>query len=168
MKTNSNIRVQWLAVLVGLLLLIVKFVAYFWTNSNAILTDALESIVNVLAGVFTLVSLYFAARPKDRNHPYGHGKVEFLSAAFEGGLIVLAGIAMMVKAGYNLFHPIEIKSLDIGMVLIGAAGFVNYGMGWLLIQQGEKGNSLALKAGGAHLQSDAYSTVGLFLGLGLM
>lgn len=168
MKTNPNIRVQWLAVVVGLLLLIVKFAAYFWTNSNAILTDALESIVNVLAGGFTLVSLYFAALPKDRNHPYGHGKIEFLSAAFEGGLIVLAGISMVVKVAYNLFNPIEIKGLDIGIVLIGAAGIVNYGMGWLLIQQGEKGNSLALKAGGAHLQSDAYSTVGLFLGLGLM
>lgn len=157
-----------MAVLVGLLLLGVKFVAYFWTNSNAILTDALESIVNVLAGVFTLASLYFAARPKDRNHPYGHGKIEFLSAAFEGGLIVLAGVSMMVKAAYNLFNPIEIKGLDIGIGLIAVAGLVNYGMGWLLIRQGEQGNSLALKAGGQHLQSDAYSTVGLLVGLALM
>ncbi len=168
MKKNANIQFQYVVIFVGIVLLIAKFIAYFLTQSNAILTDALESIINVLAGLFTLVSLYFAAQPKDRNHPYGHGKIEFLSAAFEGSLILLVGIGMMVKMGYNVFYPVEIKELDIGIALTAMAGVINYGMGWMLVRQGKKGSSLALQASGTHLQSDAYSTVGLVLGLGLM
>lgn len=149
-------------------MLILKFTAYFFTHSNAILTDGLESIVNVLAGIFTLVSLYYAAIPKDLNHPYGHGKIEFLAAGFEGSLILLVGVGMIVKASYNVFFPIKIGELDIGILLTGIAGLVNYGMGWMLVRQGEIGSSLALTASGKHLQSDAYSTVGLVLGLLLM
>lgn len=168
MKKNANIQIQYVVIVIGIVLLITKFAAYFLTQSNAILTDALESIINVLAGGFTLASLYFAAQPKDRNHPYGHGKIEFLSAAFEGSLILLVGVGMMAKVGYNVFYPIEIKELDIGILLTAIAGVINYGMGWMLVRQGEKGSSLALESSGKHLQSDAYSTVGLVLGLALM
>lgn len=164
-QARENIRIQLFAVLVGLLLLLAKFSAYFITHSNAILTDALESIINVVAGGVATYSLLLAALPKDRNHPYGHGKVEFLSAGFEGTLIALAGILIAVKSVYNLWHPIRLHDLDTGMMLTSVAGAVNYGVGWLLYRNGKRTNSLTLMAGGKHLQSDAYSSLGLLLGL---
>lgn len=162
---QQNIRVQIVAVSIGIILLVAKFVAYFITHSNAILTDALESIINVVAGAVAVYSLILAALPKDRNHPYGHGKVEFLSAGFEGTLIALAGLIIAAKSVYNFFHPIELHKLDVGMFLAGTAGAINYGVGWLLERNGRRSNSLTLIAGGKHLQSDAYSSVGLIAGL---
>src|SRR5690606_41364193 len=89
----------------------VKFGAYLLTNSNAILTDAMESIVNVVASGFAFYSIHLAARPKDQNHPYGHGKVEFFSVFLEGGLIFIAGVLILGKALYNLFFPEAIDRL---------------------------------------------------------
>ena len=96
-QTVIKIRIMKIVLFVGVLLLGIKFFAYYLTHSNAILTDALESVVNVLAASFALYSMYFASRPKDHDHPYGHGKIEFLSAGFEGGMITIAGIAMIIK-----------------------------------------------------------------------
>ncbi|MGB1205951.1 MAG: cation diffusion facilitator family transporter [Chitinophagales bacterium] len=167
-KQQKNISIQSIALGVGILLLLIKFVAYFLTHSNAILTDALESIINVVAGSVALMSLIFAALPKDRNHPYGHGKVEFLSAGFEGMLIIIAGLSIIVKSIYNLYYPNDLQALDIGIALTALAGFINYFLGIMMIRQGEKSHSMTLVAGGEHLKSDAYSTVGLVLGLGLI
>ena len=91
-------RIQLLAVSVGILLLIAKFAAYYLTHSNTILTDALESIINVVAGAFALYSLYLSSKPKDYDHPYGHGKVEFISAGFEGIMIAIAGVLIIGKS----------------------------------------------------------------------
>lgn len=143
----------------------VKFVAYYLTNSNAILTDALESIINVVAGTFALFSMYIAIKPSDENHPYGHGKIENLSAGFEGGLIFLAGIWIMVNSIQALFRPPELKALDIGIWLTGIAGLFNYLIGTYLQRQGKKYNSLLMIADGKHLVSDTVSSVGLVLGL---
>src|SRR6478672_8292661 len=99
-NSREKILVQAFTLFVGVLLLAVKFFAFFKTNSNAILTDALESIINVVAGGFGLYGLYLAAKPHDEDHPYGHGKIEFISASIEGSLILSAGIAMIIKAGY--------------------------------------------------------------------
>lgn len=165
---NPNIRFQRTVLFIGIGLLVIKFIAWYITRSNAILTDALESIVNVFAGAFALLSLIIAARPKDKDHPYGHGKVEFLSAGLEGGFIAFAGIYMIGKAVYNFFFPIEIQNLDIGMVLIVFAGIVNFITGYYLEKRGEESNSHAMMADGKHLQSDAWSTVGLLAGLALI
>lgn len=105
--------------------MLAKFVAYFITHSNAILTDALESIVNVLASSFAFYSIYLATLPKDTNHPYGHGKVEFFSAFLEGTLISIAGIIIILKSGYDLVFPKPIFQLFEGAVIIGATGVVN-------------------------------------------
>ena len=94
---QKNLSVQKWVALVSVLLLIIKFVAYYSTHSVSILTDALESIVNVAAGFIGLYSLYVAAKPRDINHPYGHGKAEFLSAAIEGTLITSAGAIIFIK-----------------------------------------------------------------------
>src|SRR5690606_30840022 len=95
-----------------------KFVAYSITHSNAILTDALESIVNVMASSFAFYSIYLASMPRDENHPYGHGKVEFFSALLEGGLIFIAGLVIVGKAIYNLYFPAEIHQILDGMGIL--------------------------------------------------
>lgn len=154
-----------LVFITGIALLIVKFTAYYLTHSNAILTDALESIVNVLAGAFALYSLYYAARPKDENHPYGHGKIEFLSSGVEGGMITLAGIGMIAKGIMAFFHNDVVEKAELGAYLSGAAGLVNYILGAFLIKRGKKFHSDIMVADGKHLVSDTVSSIGLVAGL---
>lgn len=144
-----------------------KFVAYSLTHSNAILTDALESIVNIMASSFAFYSIYLAAIPKDENHPYGHGKVEFFSAFFEGGLIIIAGLLIVGKSIYNLYYPAEIHQILDGMWILAITGVVNFSLGRYLIQKSKDFNSITLFADGKHLQTDAYSTLGLLVGLTL-
>ncbi len=167
-NNKEKIGVQSFALAIGLIILVVKFYAFFTTNSNAILTDALESIINIIAGGFGLYSLYLAAKPHDEDHPYGHGKIEFISASIEGSLIFAAGVAMIIKSTYNLFKPIEISSLDIGLVLIVISGIINFGLGHYAQKSGEKNSSLTLIASGEHLKSDAYTSIGLLIGLGFI
>jgi cation diffusion facilitator family transporter len=167
-NNKEKIGIQAFALAVGLIILGVKFYAFFITNSNAILTDALESIINIIAGGFGLYSLYLAAKPHDDDHPYGHGKIEFISASIEGSLILAAGVAMIIKSVYNLFQPIKISSLDTGLILVVISGAINFALGHFAQKSGEKNNSLTLIASGEHLKSDAYSSVGLLVGLGFV
>ena len=158
-------KVILLALVVGILLMLAKFTAYLITSSNSILTDAAESIVNILASLFAFYSIYVAAQPKDLNHPYGHGKVEFFSVFIEGALIIIAGVLISFKSIYNLFYPHQISELVIGTVIIGISGLINYALGYYLIDQSKKHNSLTLNADGKHLQTDAYTSAGLVIGL---
>jgi cation diffusion facilitator family transporter len=161
-------RIQLLAVSVGILLLIAKFAAYYLTHSNTILTDALESIINVVAGAFALYSLYLSSKPKDYDHPYGHGKVEFISAGFEGIMIAIAGVLIIGKSAISFFNPRPLEHLDIGLAIVVGSGLVNYLLAVLLVKTGEKHASLTLKADGEHLKSDAYSSLGVLVGLVLI
>ena len=167
-EDTIKIKVQKRIVLVSCLLLGGKFLAFFLTNSVGILTDALESIVNVTAGFISLYSITVASRPLDEDHPFGHGKVELISASIEGILIFIAGIAIIFEGIRRLFHPSDLYQLDIGIVVVALAGVANYVMGWYSIYIGKKYDSIALVAGGKHLQSDTYSTIGLVLGLLLL
>lgn len=167
-NSKEKIAVQSFTLVVGFILLAVKFFAFFKTNSNAVLTDALESIINIVAGGFGLYSLYLASKPHDEDHPYGHGKIEFISASIEGSLIFSAGIIMIIKAGYNFFFPITIGHLDIGLILIVISGIINFIIGNIAVKNGEKNSSLTLIASGEHLRADAYTSVGLLIGLGLI
>ena len=166
MKTQQqNLNIQkWIAA-ISVLLLAVKFLAYYLTHSVAILTDAMESIVNVAAGFIGLYSLYISAKPRDINHPYGHGKAEFLSAAVEGTLILSAGAIIIYKAVQHLIYPGPINSIDKGMILVGITGLVNLCVGFLGFRYGKRNQSLALVASGRHLISDSYSTFGIVAGL---
>lgn len=155
---------RWVAV-VSIILLAVKFVAFYYTGSVAVLTDAMESIVNVIAGLIGLYSLYIAAQPRDLNHPYGHGKAEFLSAAVEGILIGLAGIFILYEAIEKLVHPTVVKKIDLGIILIASTALINYVLGFICVKKGRKNNSLALEASGKHLQTDTYSTLAVVAGL---
>lgn len=145
-----------------------KIIAYLLTNSVGILTDALESTINVLTGFISLYSISIALKPKDAGHPFGHGKIESISASVEGILIIMAGLIIIVEAIRRLFNPLEIQQLDIGIVIVAIAGVVNYILGYYSIKTGRKHQSIALVAGGKHLQSDTYSTIGLVVGLILL
>lgn len=160
-----KLKVQKRIVLVSFVILIAKFIAYYVTHSVGVLTDALESIVNVVAGAVSLYSLHLAMQPQDRNHPFGHGKIELISASSEGILIIIAGIMIIYEAVKRLLFPIEIQKLDIGIYIIAFSGVINYLLGTYSIRTGKKHNSVALVAGGKHLHSDTYSTIGLVIGL---
>jgi len=157
-----------MALAIGFLLMVAKFVAFFLTSSNAILTDALESIANIVAGCFALYSLWLASHPGDANHPYGHGKVEFLSAAFEGALILLTGIVIISKSIYNVIYPQELNALPTGIILTAGSGVINYLLGIYLVRKGNQYRSMTIEADGQHLKSDAYSSAGILLGLGIL
>lgn len=162
---KNNLRLQKSIAYTSSALLIVKFLAYYVTHSVAILTDALESIVNVVAGFIGLYSLYIAGKPRDLNHPYGHGKAEFVSAAVEGTLILSAGAIIIFSAVKNLLLPQVITSIDTGIYLVAATAIVNWLLGFVAKRQGTRHNSLALIASGKHLQADSYSTFAIIAGL---
>jgi cation diffusion facilitator family transporter len=164
-SSKQTFKVQKWVTLVGVLLLGIKFTAYFLTHSVAILTDALESIVNVVAGFIALYSIYVAGKPRDDDHPYGHGKAEFLSAGIEGTLISLAGIWIIVESVDKLLNPAPLHQLDTGIILIAVSGLVNYIAGTVAERTGKRNQSMAITATGKHLKSDAYSTAGLMAGL---
>ena len=165
---QQNLKVQKWVAAISLLILVVKFIAYYSTHSVAILTDALESIVNVAAGFIGLYSLYIAAKPKDMDHPYGHGKAEFLSAAIEGTMIGSAGAIILYKAVQNLIHPVELHKIDYGIILVAATAVANFAVGYYCLRIGKRNNSEALIASGKHLQSDTWSTLGIIIGLLLL
>lgn len=162
---HTNKKAILVSLCVGVILMVAKFVAYAITNSNAILTDAAESIVNIVASSFAFYSIYLSTQPKDENHPYGHGKVEFFSAFIEGVLIVIAGIIIVAKSGFDLFYPKQIQQLFEGAIIIGVTGFVNLIIGLYLIKTGKANKSLTLEADGKHLLTDTITSAGLIVGI---
>ena len=168
MSFKSDIRLQRNVIIIGLVLMAIKISAFLITRSNTILTDALESLVNISAGTFSLYSLHFASKPSDSSHPYGHGKIEFISGILEGFLINVAGFVMIAKSTYNFFNPEEIGKLDIGIGLALFAGIVNFLMGMRLQKQGELKHSMSMKSEGAHLKSDGYTSFAMVLGLSVV
>ncbi len=148
-----------------MVLFVAKIIAYYLSHSLAILSDALESIVNVLAGFIGLYSLYVAAKPKDTEHPYGHGKAEFISAAAEGALIIAAGFLILYETFQNFIDNKPLQQLDTGLYLIAATAIINYIAGFICINIGRRNNSSALQASGKHLQLDAWSTLGIIAAL---
>ena len=165
---QQNLSIQKKIAVLSVILFLIKILAWILTDSVAILTDALESIVNVAASLLGIYSLSVSARPKDVDHPYGHGKVEFISSAVEGTLICVAGILIIVHAIKNISTPHELKQLDIGILLVAATAVVNYVAGYFCERTGHKNNSLPLIAGGKHLKSDTYTTGGIIIGLLLL
>src|SRR5262244_2566631 len=164
-RSDYSNRVAWLSLLVSGGLLAVKFVAYQLTDSAAVLSDALESIVNVIASSFALFSVTLSARPPDASHPYGHGRVEFFSAGFEGALIATAAVAIVWAAFPRVLSPQPIAQLSLGMTLVCAAGAANALLGVYLQYVGRRTHSLALVADGKHLLSDAYTSAGVLVGI---
>lgn len=158
-------RAALVSIGVGISLMVVKFAAFALTGSAAVLSDALESIINVVASGFAFFAILQGARPADRSHPYGHGKVEFFAAGFEGALIIVAAFAIFWTAIPRFFEPTPLTRLDIGIVLLVIGGIVNYLLGVYLIRTGRATHSDALVADGHHVHTDAYTSAGVIVGL---
>lgn len=165
---GERVRAILISVAAGLGILALKAVAYFMTGSMALQSDAMESIVNVVAAVFGLGAVLFAGQPADKNHPYGHGKMEYFAAAFEGGLISLAAVIIIYESVMALYTGLALKSLGVGMALNLFAGALNGLLGWWLVRTGKRLRSKTLEADGHHVMSDFYSTAGIFVGLVLV
>lgn len=165
---NSNFAFQRNVAIVGILLFLAKLVAWHLTNSDAVFSDAMESIVNIIAAFMGLYALYLAAKPKDVDHPYGHGKVEFVTSGIEGALIVFAGIIIIVQAIDSLLQGNQPKKLDWGILIVAATAIINYVMGYISIKKGIRENSLVLQSSGKHLQSDTVTTLGVVMSLVLV
>jgi cation diffusion facilitator family transporter len=172
LRESPNLRMRLLAISLSVVvsagLMVLKFYAAWLTGSAAILSDALESIINVVASTFALGSIIFAARSPDPSHPYGHGKVEFFSAGFEGALIILAACGIFYQAWPRIFQPHDLPHLGGGLLILVGVDIVNLLLGGGLVMVGRRTNSLVLIADGKHILTDVYTTGGVLLGLGLV
>ena len=162
------VRIQRYIALLSVVLFLAKMLAWHLTHSVTVLTDALESIVNVVAGFLGLFSIILANMPRDTNHPYGHGKAEFLSSAVEGTLILISGVVIIYEAICHLIVPHQLERLNMGLLIIAASGGLNFLAGKYAESQGKKSNSMILISAGKHLQTDAWSTVAVITGLALL
>jgi cation diffusion facilitator family transporter len=158
-------RAALVSLVVGTALLGAKYLGYLYTGSAAVLSDALESIINVVAATFMLGSVMFAGKPADRDHPYGHGKIEYFSAVFEGGLITFAAILIAWYAVTDLLRGPAVKQVELGMLITLACGLGNAALGWYLIATGRREQSLSLVADGHHVLSDFWTSAGVVVGL---
>lgn len=149
----------------GVVLFLAKLLAWRLTNSDAVFSDAMESIVNIIAAFMGLYSLYVAAKPRDEDHPYGYGKVEFITSGVEGALIIFAGIIIIIEAVSSLLNRNVPARLDWGMAIVAATAVINFVMGRLSYQKGVRENSLVLQSSGKHLQSDTVTTLGVVVSL---
>ena len=165
---KNNFAMHWaarLAFITSLTLLLAKFGAYYLTDSKAVLSDAIESIINVVTAAFLMLSISISSKPVDESHPYGHGKIESFSAGLEGGLIIIAAVVILIEAVPAFFYPQPPRNLGPGLYILGCAGVVNLVVGVYLMQAGRKYRSEALSADGRHLLTDFYTSAGVIIGL---
>jgi cation diffusion facilitator family transporter len=156
-----------LSLLAAFVTMALKTLAWHLTGSVAFLSDAMESIVNVAGAGFALMMVSIARRPADNSHPYGHSKAEYLSAAFEGGMIFLAALAIFITATERLINPQPISTLGVGTLLTVLASLINLAIAMLLLRGGKQHNSPALEGDGKHLLTDVWTTAGVVLGVAL-
>ncbi len=173
LSSNENIekKLKWASrasVIVSFFVLAFKTLAYFQTNSQAVLSDALESIVNVIASIVALWIIHNSIEPADDQHPYGHGKLEYFSAAFEGGLVCFAGVMIIAEAVQALIKGQAISNFESGFLYSIIATLLNLGLGLYLKNIGKKHHSTALISSGTHVLSDIWTTVGSLFGLGFV
>lgn len=153
---------------VAFLMLAGKTAAFFLTDSAAIFSDAVESVVHLLATVFVGFSLWYSFQPADTAHPYGHGKIAYFSTGFEGVLILIAAVAIMYTAVEDLIHGTTLSQLDLGLGIIGGLALVNLALGLYLIRTGKRYNNLVLISNGEHVLTDMWTSVGVLVGVGLV
>ena len=164
---NSEIKINAakLSLTVGIFMFIAKMSAYFLTGSSAIFSDALESVIHIIATSLALYSIIISSKPPDKNHLYGHGNVEYFSAGIEGLLIIVAAFTIIYFSVNDLIIGYIPQQLDWGTLIIGFAGVVNLFLAYYLIGKGKETNSLALIADGKHILTDAFTSIGVVIGL---
>jgi cation diffusion facilitator family transporter len=165
---RANFKLMSVAFLVGAGLMCLKFYGFWITGSSAILSDALESIINVVASGFGLGSIWISAKPADESHPYGHGKIEFFSAGFEGALIIIAAGGIFFEGVKQILSPQDLPNLERGLFFLLAAGLGNLVLGLTLLRAGRRTKSLVLEADGKHLLTDVFTSGSVLLGLGIV
>ncbi len=158
----------WLSIAAALTTIALKSGAYLLTGSVGLLSDALESLVNLVAAVLALVALTIAARPADDSHHFGHGKVEYFSAGAEGLMILVAAVLIIVSAVQRLINPQPLEDLGIGLAITVLATVINGVVGWLVLRAGRRHRSSTLVADGKHLLTDVWTSVGVVIGVGLV
>ncbi len=158
----------WLSIGAAITTIGLKSAAYLLTGSVGLLSDALESVVNLVAAVLALVALTIAARPADDSHHFGHGKVEYFSAGAEGLMILVAAVLIIVSAVQRLINPQPLEDLGIGLAITVVATVINGVVGWLVLRAGRRHRSSTLVADGKHLLTDVWTSVGVVVGVGLV
>lgn len=161
----ARIRAGWISLTAGSAICAGKFTAAAFTGSAALLADAMESVVNLVAAGFLVVVLVISARPADRDHPYGHGKVEFFSAGVEGALVAVAALAIVWQAALDLLRGPSLGRLDLGLALSASLAAANAALGAYLVRVGHRHGSDALVADGRHVLADVLTTAGVLIGL---
>ena len=165
---RANLVVMLITFVVGIGLMGVKFLGYWITGSSAILSDALESIINVVASGFGLGSVIVSAKPADESHPYGHGKIEFFAAGFEGALIIAAAVGIFYEGMKQVLYPQDLPNLEKGLFFLLVAGLGNLVLGVMLLRVGKRTKSIVLEADGKHLLTDVFTSGAVLLGLVLV
>jgi cation diffusion facilitator family transporter len=167
-RQKLRMRMILLSFTVSVVLLGVKFITYYLTHSSAVLSDALESIINVVASAFAAVSVWMSAKPPDHNHPYGHGKIEYFSAGFEGALIICAAVGIFYTGIKHMLLPQDLPHLGLGMAILLGATAVNLALGIALLKAGRRTDSVTLLADSKHIITDVYTSGGVVFGLALV
>lgn len=159
-------RFAWLSIAAAVATIALKAFAYLLTGSVGLLSDALESFVNLAGALMALAMLSLAARPPDANHAYGHGKAEYFSSGVEGGLILIAAISIAVAAVDRLLHPRPLEQLGLGLTISVVASLVNFGVSVVLMRAAKQYDSITLKANAHHLMTDVWTSAGVLVGVG--
>ncbi len=165
MASPSLKRFAYLSIVAAVLTIVIKAAAYRMTGSVGLLSDAVESVVNLAAAVVALVMIAIAEKPADEEHAFGHSKAEYFSSAIEGGLIVLAAAAIAVTAIPRLLHPQPLENIGLGMAVSLGASLINLAVARVLLAAGRHHESITLEADGAHLMTDVWTSAGVLVGI---
>lgn len=167
-KRHSLTKFAWLSIAAALITIVLKMSAYFLTGSVGLLSDAIESTINLAAAFMALGMLTIAARPPDESHMHGHGKAEYFSSIVEGVLILVAAVGIAWAAVERLLNPRPLEQIGLGLAVSGAAGLVNLVVARVLLNAGRKNNSITLEADAYHLMTDVWTSVGVIGGVALV
>ena len=159
---------MWASVVVAIMTITLKTLAWWITDSVGLLSDAMESLVNLASAIFGLVMVTVAARPADEEHPYGHHKAEYFSSGFEGILIIVAAIGIIWAASHRIFEPQPIEQVGLGLALSVGSSVLNGLLAWVMFNAAKTHRSIALEADAKHLVTDVWTSVGVVIGIGLV
>ncbi len=159
---------MWASVVVAIMTITLKTLAWWITDSVGLLSDAMESLVNLASAIFGLVMVTVAARPADEEHPYGHHKAEYFSSGFEGILIIVAAIGIIWAASHRIFEPQPIEQVGLGLALSVGSSVLNGLLAWVMFDAAKTHRSIALEADAKHLVTDVWTSVGVVIGIGLV
>jgi cation diffusion facilitator family transporter len=163
---KSLVRFAWLSIAAAVVTMALKAAAYLLTGSVGLLSDAMESLVNLVGAVMALTMLTVAERPADEEHRYGHGKAEYFSAFFEGALILAAAGGIAVAAVHRLFVPRQLEQISLGLIVSVAASLINLAVAVVILGAGKRHRSITLEADGKHLLTDVWTSAGVVVGVG--